>query len=96
MDRRKFLAATALAASGVAFLPIPDNYYDDLATRFDIARDLLAGIALASSTQRADNDAAVIILTELKEQAALIGSPNQIEAVRAGMEERPGCFADGE
>ena len=27
-------------------------------------------------------------------QAALIGSPNQIEAVRAGMEGRPGRFAD--
>jgi 4-hydroxyphenylpyruvate dioxygenase len=29
-------------ANGVAFLPIPDNYYDDLATRFDIVPDLLA------------------------------------------------------
>jgi 4-hydroxyphenylpyruvate dioxygenase len=27
---------------GVAFLPIPDNYYDDLATRFDLAPNLLA------------------------------------------------------
>ena len=37
-----FAAVEAARASGVAFLPIPDNYYDDLATRFDIARDLLA------------------------------------------------------
>jgi 4-hydroxyphenylpyruvate dioxygenase len=29
-------------AAGVAFLPIPDNYYDDLDSRFDIAPDLLA------------------------------------------------------
>ncbi len=41
-----------------------------------------------------DADAATILLAELKEQAALIGSPNQIEAVRAGMEGRPGRFAD--
>ena len=41
-----------------------------------------------------DADAATILLAESKEQAALIGSPNQIEAVRAGMEGRPGRFAD--
>jgi enoyl-CoA hydratase/carnithine racemase len=41
-----------------------------------------------------DNDAAAILLAESKEQAALIGSPNQIEAVRAGMEGGPGRFAD--
>jgi enoyl-CoA hydratase/carnithine racemase len=37
-------------------------------------------------------EAAAILLAESKEQAALIGSPNQIEAVRAGMEGRPGRF----
>jgi enoyl-CoA hydratase/carnithine racemase len=41
-----------------------------------------------------DADAAAILLAESKEQAALIGSPNQIEAVRAGMEGRPGRFAN--
>ncbi len=41
-----------------------------------------------------DNEAATLLVAELKEQAALIGSPNQIEAVRAGMEGRPGWFAD--
>ena len=41
-----------------------------------------------------DADAAAILLAESKEQGALIGSPNQIEAVRAGMEGRPGRFAD--
>jgi enoyl-CoA hydratase/carnithine racemase len=40
-----------------------------------------------------DSDAAAILVAESKEQAALIGSPNQIEAVRAGMEGRPGRFA---
>jgi 4-hydroxyphenylpyruvate dioxygenase len=37
-----FAAVEAARANDVALLPIPDNYYDDLATRFDIAPDLLA------------------------------------------------------
>jgi enoyl-CoA hydratase/carnithine racemase len=41
-----------------------------------------------------DADSGAILLAESKEQAALIGSPNQIEAVRAGIEGRPGRFAD--
>jgi enoyl-CoA hydratase/carnithine racemase len=41
-----------------------------------------------------DADAAAILLAESREQAALIGSANQIEAVRAGTEGRPGGFAD--
>jgi hypothetical protein len=41
-----------------------------------------------------DAAAATILLAESKAQAALIGSPNQIEAVCAGTEGRPGRFAD--
>jgi enoyl-CoA hydratase/carnithine racemase len=41
-----------------------------------------------------DADTVAILLAESEEQAALIGSPNQIEAARAGMEGRPGRFAD--
>jgi enoyl-CoA hydratase/carnithine racemase len=41
-----------------------------------------------------DADSAAILLAESKEQGKLIGSPNQIEAVRAGMEGRAGRFAD--
>ena len=37
-----FAAVEAARARGLAFLPIPDNYYDDLATRFDIAPETLA------------------------------------------------------
>ena len=43
-----------------------------------------------------DADAGAILLAESKEQAALIGSLNQVEAVRAGVEGRAGQFADGE
>ena len=42
----------------------------------------------------ADVDTASILLAESREQAALIGSPNQIEAVRAGVEKREARFAD--
>lgn len=42
-----------------------------------------------------DADTAAILLAESKEQAALIGSPNQIEAVRASVEGRAGRFVDG-
>jgi enoyl-CoA hydratase/carnithine racemase len=41
-----------------------------------------------------DADTAAILLAESAEQAALIGSPNQTEAVRAGVEGRAGRFAD--
>ena len=37
---------------------------------------------------------AELLLAESKEQQALIGSPNQTEAVRANMEKRPPRFAD--
>jgi len=37
-----FAAVEAAKGRGVAFLPIPDNYYDDLAARLDISPDLLA------------------------------------------------------
>jgi 4-hydroxyphenylpyruvate dioxygenase len=37
-----FAAVEAARARGIAFLAISDNYYDDLAARFDIAPDLLA------------------------------------------------------
>jgi enoyl-CoA hydratase/carnithine racemase len=42
----------------------------------------------------ADEDTATLLLAESKEQAALIGSPNQREAVMAGMANRAGAFVD--
>jgi enoyl-CoA hydratase/carnithine racemase len=41
-----------------------------------------------------DADTAAILLAESAELAALIGSPNQTEAARAGVEGRAGRFAD--
>ena len=42
-----------------------------------------------------DDDAAALLLAESREQAALIGSPNQVEAASAASEGRPGRFVDG-
>jgi enoyl-CoA hydratase/carnithine racemase len=41
-----------------------------------------------------DDDAATLLLAESREQAALIGSANQVEAARAGVEGRAGRFVD--
>ncbi|HEY3721421.1 MAG TPA: crotonase/enoyl-CoA hydratase family protein [Roseiarcus sp.] len=41
-----------------------------------------------------DDDAAALLLAESREQAALMGSANQVEAARAGVEGRAGRFAD--
>lgn len=43
-----------------------------------------------------DKDMVSILLAESKEQAKLIGSPNQIEAIRAAVEKRPPRFTDPE
>jgi enoyl-CoA hydratase/carnithine racemase len=55
----------------------------------DAVRALKRLLNLAS-----DADTKAILLAESKEQAALIGSPNQIEAVRAGVSGRAGRFKD--
>ena len=44
----------------------------------------------------ADLDAAAILLAESREQARIIGGPNQVEAIRAGIERRPAKFEDTE
>lgn len=41
-----------------------------------------------------DADATTILAAESTEQQALLGRPNQVEAVRAGMERRAGNFSD--
>lgn len=40
-----FAMAARMRAHGVGFLPISQNYYDDLAARFDLPEDLLARMA---------------------------------------------------
>lgn len=42
----------------------------------------------------ADGDAAALLVSESSEQDRLMGSPNQVEAVRAGMEQRAATFGE--
>ncbi len=44
----------------------------------------------------ADGDAHELLLEESREQTALIGSPNQVEAVRASLEKRAPSFSESE
>lgn len=41
-----------------------------------------------------DGDTAALLVSESREQERLMGSPNQIEAVRAGMEQRTPAFGE--
>lgn len=41
-----------------------------------------------------DADAAALLASESREQDRLMGSPNQLEAVRAGMEQRTAAFGE--
>ena len=43
----------------------------------------------------ADGDQLAILLEESREQTALMGTPNQVEAVRSSLEKRAPNFADG-
>ncbi len=73
---------------------------DPLAAARETARDIAgrspdAVRALKRLLNRAtDDDLGAILLAESREQAALIGSPNQVEAVRAGLENRAGRYVD--
>jgi enoyl-CoA hydratase/carnithine racemase len=95
MTGRIFSGAEAFAFGFATSL-----HADPLAAARSTAKEIAARSPDAvRSTKRllnaaSDADAAAILFAESKEQAALIGSPNQIEAVRAGMEGRPGRFID--
>ena len=73
---------------------------DPLAHARDLARniarrnpDAIRG-AKRLLNQSTDADAAAILASESREQDRVMGSPNQLEAVRAGMEQRPPAFGD--
>ncbi|APX89157.1 3-keto-5-aminohexanoate cleavage protein [Brevirhabdus pacifica] len=56
-SRDIFASAAALDRLGFAALPIPDNYYDDLATRFEISPDLLERLRAANLLYDQENGA---------------------------------------
>ncbi len=81
---------------GVATRVCADPYADALALAKEIAGRNPHAIRAAKRLFEvaADADPATILKAESVEQAALIGSPNQIEAVMSAMEKRAGTFAD--
>ena len=92
----RVFSGTEALAYGFATSVHPDPLAAARATAKEIAaRSPDAVRAIKRLLNRAsDDDSAAILLAESKEQAALIGSPNQIEAVRAGVEKREPRFAD--
>ena len=81
---------------GIATRVCADPYAEALNLAEEIASKspdaIRAGKRLFAVMQ--DGDAKQILLEESREQVALIGSPNQIEAVMSGMEKRSATFKD--
>ncbi|MFT4101462.1 MAG: crotonase/enoyl-CoA hydratase family protein [Burkholderiaceae bacterium] len=81
---------------GIATRVCQNPYQDALAYAREIAgrnpHAIRAGKRLLRVAEQ--GDAARTLQAESDEQIALLGSPNQIEAVRAGLEKRAGNFAD--
>lgn len=92
---RIFTGEEALAL-GIATRVCADPYAEALKLAEEIASKnpdaIRAGKRLFAVMQ--DGDAQQILLEESREQVALIGSPNQIEAVMAGMQKRAAAFKD--
>lgn len=52
-----FATVARLAANGVRLLPIPENYYDDLAAKTELAPDLLVRLQESNVLYDRDGDA---------------------------------------
>jgi enoyl-CoA hydratase/carnithine racemase len=92
---RIFNGAEAVSL-GVATRVCADPHGDAMALAREIAGRNPHAIRAAKRlfAVAADADPATILKAESVEQGALIGSPNQIEAVMSAMEKRAGTFAD--
>ncbi|MEO8114796.1 MAG: crotonase/enoyl-CoA hydratase family protein [Phenylobacterium sp.] len=92
---RIFSGAEALAM-GLATRVCEDPRAEALAFAADVAaknpQAIRAGKRLLNLALAADQHQ--ILLEESREQGALIGAPNQIEAVMANLQKRPPAFAD--
>ncbi|MFT3800558.1 MAG: crotonase/enoyl-CoA hydratase family protein [Burkholderiaceae bacterium] len=81
---------------GIATRVCQNPYQDALAYAREVAgrnpHAIRAGKRLLRIAEQ--GDAARTLQAESDEQIALLGSPNQVEAVRAGLEKRAGRFAD--
>ena len=92
----RILSGTEAVELGLATRVCQDPYQDALRYARDIATKNPHAIRAAKRLLQvaAQGDAAATLMAESVEQVALMGSPNQVEAVRAGLEKRPGRFAD--
>jgi enoyl-CoA hydratase/carnithine racemase len=81
---------------GIATRVCDDPYADALEMARQIASRNPDAIRAAKRlfNLAADGDQKAILLAESVEQSALIGSPNQVEAIQSSMQNRPGKFVD--
>lgn len=81
---------------GLATRACADPRGDALALASEIAAKSPHAIRAAKRlfAAMADDDARAILKLESQEQTALIGSPNQVEAVMSSLQKRPAKFAD--
>jgi enoyl-CoA hydratase/carnithine racemase len=81
---------------GIATRLCEDPHAEALALAAEIASKSPDAVRAAKRlfNLAADADQRAILLAETKEQVALIGSPNQVEAVMANMQKRAATFAD--
>ena len=92
---RQFSGEEAVAL-GFATRVSTDPHADAMALAREIAGKSPDAIRAAKRllNKRGDADEADLLLAESLEQERLIGSPNQLEAVRAGMEKRTPNFSE--
>jgi enoyl-CoA hydratase/carnithine racemase len=88
------------AEEGVANGAITRTAADPLAAATALAREIAGKSPEAVRgakrlyNQAAEDDAAAILRAESVEQTALVGKPNQMEAVMANLQKRPPAFSD--
>lgn len=93
----RIFSAEEARAYGFATRVCPDPHSEALALARDIAEKNPEAIRAAKrlfNIAAAGSDAAACLFAELREQAQLIGSPNQTEAVIANLEKRSPRFSD--
>ena len=90
---REFVAGEALALGFVTRIAA-DPHAEAMALARAIAGRSPDAVRAAKRLANLEGDAGAILLAESREQAALLRSPNQIEAVMANMQKRAPAFTD--
>ena len=92
----RIVSGTEAVELGLATRVSQDPYQEALRYAREVAARNPHAIRAAKRLLQvaARGDAAATLNAESVEQVALMGSPNQVEAVKAGLEKRAGAFAD--